>query len=227
MGKNMACRKLFISHSSKDAAFGKALVELLLEIGIKGSQIVFTGDPQYGIPPDENIFDYLKSQINDDAYMLYLISNNYYSSVACLNEMGAAWVKQNHYSLLMIPGFDSGNPCFQKGAADPRKIAAVMDDRVMMKRVIRKIQTDFSLVVDEAEFQSACDRYFEKIDDLKDPYLAFGEAERPSGGIHRQGAIRTWGFRSTAQRAASPLRPFRICYMRYILILIIVQHITS
>ena len=178
MGKNMACRKLFISHSSKDAAFGKALVELLLEIGIKGSQIVFTGDPQYGIPPDENIFDYLKSQINDDAYMLYLISNNYYSSVACLNEMGAAWVKQNHYSLLMIPGFDSGNPCFQKGAADPRKIAAVMDDRVMMKRVIRKIQTDFSLVVDEAEFQSACDRYFEKIDDLKDPYLAFGEAEK-------------------------------------------------
>ena len=30
--------------------------------------------------------------------MLYLLSNNYYNSIACLNEMGAAWVKQNRYS---------------------------------------------------------------------------------------------------------------------------------
>ncbi len=38
--------------------------------------------------------------------MIYHLSDNYYDSVACLNEMGAAWVVQNDYTVVGIPGFD-------------------------------------------------------------------------------------------------------------------------
>lgn len=168
INENLICKKIFISHSSRDAEFGQAIVELLLGIGMDGSKIIFTGDPQYGIPANQNIFDYLKSQINEDAYMLYLLSNNYYNSIACLNEMGAAWVKQNRYSLLMIPGFDSTSPRFQQGAANPRQIAAQMDNKKMMEQFARSIQQDFCLAVNEAEFQAACDKYYKRIEQIKE-----------------------------------------------------------
>lgn len=178
MDNSIIYKKIFISHSSKDAAFGKAIVELLLGIGMDGSQIIFTGDPQYGIPANQNIFDYLKLQINEDAYMVYLLSNNYYNSIACLNEMGAAWVKQNSYSLLMIPGFDSTSPRFQQGVANPRQIAAVMDDQKMMEQFAKCIQKDFCLEVDETKFQAAFNNYCEKIEQIKEIPQSLAEVEK-------------------------------------------------
>lgn len=94
--------KIFISHSSKDKEYGEVLVKLLLGIGIKGSQILFTSNPDYGIPTGENIFEYLKNQIHNDAHMLYLLSDHYYDNVVCMNEMGAAWVMQ-HISYAHAP----------------------------------------------------------------------------------------------------------------------------
>lgn len=97
--------KIFISHSSIDREYGEVLVKLLLGIGVKGSQIIFTSDADYGIPTGENIFKYLKNQIHNDAHMLYLLSDHYYDNVVCMNEMGAAWVMQKTYHMLMFPGF--------------------------------------------------------------------------------------------------------------------------
>lgn len=128
--------KIFISHSSKDKEYGEVLVKLLLGIGIKGSQIVFTSNPDYGIPTGENIFKYLKNQIHNDAHMLYLLSDHYYDNVVCMNEMGAAWVMQNTYHMLMLPGFHANAEKFQNGVADPKVVAADVDDERRIRQLV-------------------------------------------------------------------------------------------
>jgi hypothetical protein len=77
--------KIFISHSSKNANYGNALVQLLTGIGIKSEQIIFTSNSAFGIPIGQNIFNWLKDRINEKPYVIYLLSPEYYSSVACLN----------------------------------------------------------------------------------------------------------------------------------------------
>src|SRR5690606_19764724 len=89
--------KIFISHSSRNKNYGNALVDLLIGVGISGDKIIFTSNDAYGIPTGQNIFTWLKSEINEKPYVIYLLSPEYYSSVACLNEMGAAWIVENEH----------------------------------------------------------------------------------------------------------------------------------
>lgn len=46
--------------------------------------------PSIKLPNGEDIFDYLNKALNDEIYVLFFLSDNYYSSTVCLNEMGAA-----------------------------------------------------------------------------------------------------------------------------------------
>ncbi|MCL6659680.1 toll/interleukin-1 receptor domain-containing protein [Paenibacillus amylolyticus] len=156
MDKNMQPivikEKIFISHSSKDKKYGYALVKLLRGLGLERNQIIFTSDDDYGIPIDLNIFEYLKTQINNGAFMIYLLSNDYYDSVACLNEMGAAWVIQNDYTVIGIPGFDFNDSKFSSGAIDPRRIGFTLDNKKRLVEFKNKISERFELKVDEADW---------------------------------------------------------------------------
>ena len=76
--------KLFLSHSSKDVDYGNALVDLLISIGVKSDKIIFTSNVAHGIPIGENIFQWLKEEIEEKPFVIYLLSPNYYKSVACL-----------------------------------------------------------------------------------------------------------------------------------------------
>lgn len=152
--------KIFISHSSKDKRYGDALVKLLRGLGLERNQIIFTSDDDYGIPIDMNIFEYLKNQINEGAYMIYLLSNDYYGSVACLNEMGAAWVVQNDYTVIGIPDFHFDEPKFSSGAIDPRRIGFRLDNKKRLVEFKNKILDRFELKVDEADWNRIFDEHF-------------------------------------------------------------------
>lgn len=114
--------KIFISHSSRNKDYGNALVELLRGIGIQEDEMIFTSNTAYGIPIGQNIFTWLRSQIADKPFVIYLLSKEYYSSIACLNEMGAAWVIENAHAMLFTPEFDLTSSEFREGAIDPREI---------------------------------------------------------------------------------------------------------
>lgn len=90
MGKT----KLFISHSSQDAKVVTEFVNFMLTIGLKCEDIICTSVPSTKIPNGMDIFDYLNQALNDEIFVLFFLSDNYYSSPVCLNEMGAAWVKK-------------------------------------------------------------------------------------------------------------------------------------
>lgn len=112
--------KLFISHSSDDKDYMTALVEMLESIGMTNDSLVCTSVSGYGIPEGDDIYDWLREQfVNCDLRVLFALSNNYYNSEACLNEMGAAWITKATYSMLLLPGFGFGDI---KGCIDSKRI---------------------------------------------------------------------------------------------------------
>lgn len=137
--------KIFISHSSKNANYGQALVKLLTGIGVAHSDIVFTSDTSYGIPSGANIFDWLKSKISEKPFVIYLLSNDYYSSVACLNEMGAAWIIENEHVVMFTPDFDIESAHFRSGALDPREMGFRFNDDDRVTAFIDQIKERFGL----------------------------------------------------------------------------------
>ena len=118
--------KIFISHATKDKDYVAVLVNLLENMGLRESQIFCSSASGYGIPLDEDIYEYLKKQFDEfDLHIILVLSNNYYESVASMNEMGAAWVLQKKYTTILLPGFEFIEI---KGAINPRKISLKLDN---------------------------------------------------------------------------------------------------
>ena len=113
--------RVFISHASKDVKYVKPLVELLIQTGLTEDNLFCSSVPGYGIPLGRNICDYLAEEFRqNNLLVIFILSENYYKSAACLNEMGAAWVLKKEYYSVLLPDFE-----FKQidGAIDPRKIA--------------------------------------------------------------------------------------------------------
>ena len=160
--------KLFISHSSKDAEYMKAFVDLLVAIGVHKNQITCTSVPQCNIPVGCNIYDWLAKQFQtSDLHVVYAFSDNYYSSVATLNEMGAAWVMRCKWTGLLLPGF-----IFDKlaGCIDKNQICIKLDDPdiITLKQRLRQFRDDiikeFGLEsINEDEWEEKRDDFLDKI----------------------------------------------------------------
>ncbi len=117
--------KIFISHSSQDLAFVQPLVELFEYIGLNSENMFCSSISGYKVPLDDNIYEYLKRQFqNYDLRIIFVLSENYYNSVASLNEMGAAWVLQHKYTCVLLPQFDYRDV---KGVVDHMKISIKLD----------------------------------------------------------------------------------------------------
>lgn len=117
---------LFISHASSDEKTVTGLVEMLRTIGFNKKNLFCSSVPGYDIPEGEDIFDFLQEKLTGyKLFVIYVLSESYYNSVACLNEMGAAWVLKANYSTIILPGFHIPEI---KGAINPRKMAVVLED---------------------------------------------------------------------------------------------------
>lgn len=161
-----AKRKIFISHSSKDKEYGQAIFNFLSEIGLK-NRIFFSSDVDKSVPVNQDIFQYLEEQIHEDAYMLFLLSEHFYDSIACMNEMGAAWGKKNIYALIVVPGFDIKNNKVQESAVNPRQMSICLDDAPRMKQLTTDILNHFSMQADEEIINTQCEKYLQEIDRIK------------------------------------------------------------
>ena len=137
--------KIFISHSSKNKFFGDKLVDLLRNVGVKENEIIYTSNTAYGIPVAKNIFNWLKSQITEKPFVIYLLSEEYYQSIACLNEMGAAWIIENKHAAIFTPNFNLSSKEFQSGALDPREIGFYISDEERILSFLLLLSEDFEI----------------------------------------------------------------------------------
>lgn len=145
--RSIVDKKVFISHAEVDKEYVKRIVTFLEMIGLTENQIVCTSISEYGIPLGQDIYDYLREQLSLDIFVIFVLSENYYESVACLNEMGAAWIAKKEYSTILLPGFSFKDI---KGAVNPRKVGIKLDDdeaRVvdLLAQLRDNLQTQFGL----------------------------------------------------------------------------------
>lgn len=161
--------KIFISHSSNDVKYITPFVELLADLGLNDKTMFCSSVPDYSIPLDDDIFDYLKAQFEEfNLHIIYFLSHNYYESPACLNEMGASWVLQSTYSTILLPDFD-----FQdiKGAINPRQIGMKYSetDEMLKKHlgdIRKKLSELFSLSILDNRWETKRDSFIKSISDI-------------------------------------------------------------
>ena len=97
-----------------------------------------------------------------------MLSSNYYKSVACLNEMGAAWVLQKQYQSILLPGFEFANI---KGAINSRNISFKLDDKYnrisamgeFKDNIIKFLQLDS---INSSAWDYYREQFFEEIDSI-------------------------------------------------------------
>lgn len=129
---------LFISHASADEYIVTGLVEMLRTIGFNKKNLFCSSVPGYDIPEGEDIYDFLLGKLtNYELFVIFVLSESYYKSAACLNEMGAAWVLKANYSTLTLPGFNIPEI---RGAVNPRMMAVVLDDGKRVKGNLNQLK---------------------------------------------------------------------------------------
>lgn len=163
--------RIFISHASKDSVYGRELVKLLLYVGVPKDNIVFTSQPGYDIPSGVNIFNWLKDRLTEKTFVIYLLSDNYYKSIACLNEMGAAWIAEKEHRTLLIPGFDVNNHNFLSGAIDPREKVVFMEKKESITEFVDFIMRSQQKVTNLNQATEAIDQFILRINEIKEDKL--------------------------------------------------------
>lgn len=84
-----------------------------------------------------------------------------------MNEMGAAWMRQNDFLLLATPTFDYKNDKFQRGVANPQSLAVSMNNIVLMRQFIEHIKELFGIDVGEIQVEAALKEYFTTLDQIE------------------------------------------------------------
>ena len=141
--------KIFISHSSQDKEQAKKLVTLFEQMGLNEDQIFCSSVPGYDIGIDGDIFEGIKQQFSEsELHLVYLLSGHYYDSAVSLNEMGAAWIVQAKYTLILLPGFNFEQI---KGVVNKNQIGIKLDNS--RDEVKDKLNQLYDNIVEEFKLQ--------------------------------------------------------------------------
>ncbi|MBS7255994.1 toll/interleukin-1 receptor domain-containing protein [Flavobacterium branchiicola] len=103
---NKIMNKIFISHSSLDSKYVEKIIDLLETIGVPSNKIFCSSFEGYGIKLGKDFLEQLRNELSENVLVIFILSNNFYSSVISLCEMGATWIKTNDHIPMLIPPFD-------------------------------------------------------------------------------------------------------------------------
>ena len=121
------------------------LVTLFENIGLDQTQMICSSVPGYGIPLNKRVYEWLANKFTDwdlDLYVIFVLSDGYYSSPASLNEMGAAWVTKKEYTSILLPGFDFSQI---RGAISADQIAIKLDsDEEELRQRLNELKDDLT-----------------------------------------------------------------------------------
>lgn len=97
---------IFISHATRDQELVEAVVEfLLLGSGVSGDQIFYSSGAGTGVPAGARFNSYIRSRVEDSSLIVAIISPSFQESAFSTAEVGAAWVLEENFFPLMVPGY--------------------------------------------------------------------------------------------------------------------------
>ena len=146
--------KLLISHASADHSMVAPFIELLESVGIGEDSLIYTSYDNTGIPIRADFSKYLKEAFNSfNLHVVFMLSNNFYSRIMCLNEMGAVWVKDCSYDFVFLKGFNPSNDKFNQGALNPRAQGFSFDNETRLKEFINGLTSKFHIIDSNVEIR--------------------------------------------------------------------------
>ena len=109
----------------------------------------------------------MKENIQKDIFVIYLWSNEYLKSAACLNEMGATWIVESDYINIYTPDFDFNNTQYHNCAVDTKKMCIILKDdeccKIGMVELKNKLLERLGLTIDEQEWVYHLDEFMKDI----------------------------------------------------------------
>lgn len=102
--------KIFISHNTKDGPYAKALVDMLVLLGINEEEDIFCSSlPGCGVKFGDDFIKAIRDQYeNHRLIVLFIHSPRYYSSHISLCEMGASWILKYEYRSFLTADCEFG-----------------------------------------------------------------------------------------------------------------------
>lgn len=165
---NQTSSLIFLSHKSEDSKYGDALAKLIRSLGVAENDLIYTSHPLHKIPFGNDIYDYLRDKLGTSVYMIFLLSDEYFESAACLCELGATWLAQSDYDLMFTPNFNSRNLKYIQSPLDKNRIGVVLkSDNSQLKSALiefkNKILKKFSLKINEQKWQYVLEEFIKDI----------------------------------------------------------------
>lgn len=163
--------RIFISHREVDKEQVELFIDLLHSIGIPRSTrenpqktIFCTSHPEGYIENGKRNLDAIKEEFHNDFHTFYILwyTDNYFSSQACLNEMGAIWVTNKKYQEILMPTF---NEMHIKGLLDKQYIWFKVNDKFRLNTFKEQLEVMFNLSpIDQNSWEMARDKFIKSID---------------------------------------------------------------
>lgn len=100
--------KIFLSHSSKDTLIAEAFKNYLFNIGVDiDKDLYFTSNNDTGIPLGNDVLNDIQYELINAKIVILLLSQNYYKSPYCMNEMGAIWIQKKPFIPFVLPDIEN------------------------------------------------------------------------------------------------------------------------
>lgn len=161
----MSC-KLFLSHSSKDLWAVSSFVYFMYKIGLSEKDILCSSVPETKISIGNDIYDYLNNYLSsEELYVIFFLSDNYYSSPVCLNEMGAVWLKRSDSLNLLLNGLDFSDV---KGVVGNTKIGIKLGNcdsmtKASFNELLEILKNKFNICPSPTNWEIARDNFLKSV----------------------------------------------------------------
>lgn len=164
-------KRIFISHSSKDKTSVDAFVDKILRlgIGISPEEIFCTSLEDLRIRNGEDIRRHIHENILGCEYAFLLISDNYFKSAICQNELGAVWVSDAKVKIYTFPNVEI--PKAIGWLCEPQ-VAESLSDEHALDRLFEEMKNDFSLSTSLATFSKQRAEFLTLFDKKKKSFFS-------------------------------------------------------
>lgn len=175
---------LFISHSSYDSLVATAFSHFMTSIGISPSHIICSSTAGTHISTGVPLYTELRRILSqDNVLFIMLLSNHYYASPICLNEMGAAWVKGFQSLFFILPGFSFKEVKGVVAENIPTGISFAPIDEMTTERFYdfkQIIEEKFGISIEGRCWERERETFYQKVKDYSNhiyPIVHMDEAE--------------------------------------------------
>ena len=115
---------IFISHASVDADLGEHLIDIFKELGIPKDEIFFSSSYHTGVKVGDDFIETIKYELKRANIVIFILTEEFYRSVYCMNEMGAAWILEKKIFPILLPSIQIHE---MEGVIDQRHIVCTAE----------------------------------------------------------------------------------------------------